>query len=158
MSCCGIHLITILQKILIVEMSLKFTYLRLYSNSPGANELNKHYPGMNARGPVVGGPVVGRETMVNDIYLTVILCLNGLMQERHNSIADALDLSLSCTTPLFLTILIQVMAQCCQTTSHDLNQCLTNISQCHIDYQTTRVMDRCSWRKKVRVRKMLRHC
>ena len=39
MRCCSIHLIAISQKILIVEMSLKFTKLRLQSNLPGANEL-----------------------------------------------------------------------------------------------------------------------
>ena len=43
MKCCCIHLIAISQKILkifIVEMSLKFTNLRLQSNPPGANDLN----------------------------------------------------------------------------------------------------------------------
>ena len=46
MRCCGFHLIAISRKILkifIVEMSLKFTNLRLWSNLPGANELMNTY-------------------------------------------------------------------------------------------------------------------
>ena len=46
MRYCGTHLIAISKKILqifIVEMNLKFTNLRLYSNPPGANELTQDF-------------------------------------------------------------------------------------------------------------------
>ena len=69
----GIHLITISQKILnifIIEISLKFTNLRLKSNPPGANELT-HW---------------GRVTHICVGKLIIIGSDNGLSPDRHQAI------------------------------------------------------------------------
>ena len=39
------------------------------------------------------------EPLYNIVYYNMILHIDGLVQEKRNSIADALELHLSCTNP-----------------------------------------------------------
>ena len=48
--------------------------------------------------PLTKGPVMRQACLHHDINLS--LSIDGLMQERHNSIANALELHLSCTNSL----------------------------------------------------------
>ena len=147
MRCCVLNLIAILQKILkifFIEMSLKFTDLKLWSNLPEANELK-----------VVPVPLwqpwrtwenrSGDST--SDFYtsygglIIIMLCdslthcpLGHLMKfcisnSKLISVLD--DWGISCAILLIWmsmgftdkSTLVQVMAWCHQATSHYLNQC-----------------------------------
>ena len=93
-SICDIHLRAISQWVLfcITMMSLKIVLIKLLPHLPGTNELMGKVGGL---GVVYEGHKHPSQSLV--LWNIQYRHISGLVQERRNSIADALELCLSCT-------------------------------------------------------------
>ena len=96
----------------ITKTHLKITYLRFHSNLPGANELIQYWKQKfslcnlfifhQSKWHFVNTLTILLDCVLLQWAYSLSLLLDhfiGLMQERHNTIANALELHLSCTNP-----------------------------------------------------------